>query len=249
MLELRDAELELADDLARRRSELRGGPRRAVLPAVSPRRDASRRQLSSTSAIALRTSSRSTPRRAPISAASSSACCATSATRAEPGEAQRLERAALASGLGHAGGMRAAACDARVSRTSSRIRASAPARAAARAPASRRRRPPLRRSRPPAAISSASAASVPPTVDSPRALRGRRGGAANSGSRSLSTREQRRGQEDRRVRARTDSDEQGEREVLERVAAEDVQRSDREQRDERRRERARDRPPTARRSR
>ena len=59
----------------------------------------------------------------------------------------------------------------------------------------------------------------------------------------LEHREQRRGDEDRGVRARPDADQQREREVLERVAAEHEERDDREERDERRRERARDRLP------
>ena len=59
----------------------------------------------------------------------------------------------------------------------------------------------------------------------------------------LEDREQRRGDEDRRVRAGADSDEEREREVLERVAAEEPQRRDRDERDERRCQRARDRLP------
>src|SRR5262245_28488569 len=59
----------------------------------------------------------------------------------------------------------------------------------------------------------------------------------------LEDRQQRSGDEDRRVRARSDSDEQREREVLEGRAAEDEQRSHRQQRDERRRQGAPDRLP------
>src|SRR5262245_48856654 len=55
-----------------------------MLPPLSPRRIASRRQLSRTSAMTARTSSRSTPTRLAISEASSSACCATSATAPIP---------------------------------------------------------------------------------------------------------------------------------------------------------------------
>src|SRR5829696_335063 len=54
---------------------------------------------------------------------------------------------------------------------------------------------------------------------------------------------QRRRDEDRGVGAGADADEQREREVLERLAAEEVERADRQQRDERRREGARDRLP------
>src|SRR5262245_2085235 len=58
--------------------------RAAMVPPLSPRRVASRRQLSRTSAMTARTSSRSTPTRLAISAASSSACCATRATAPIP---------------------------------------------------------------------------------------------------------------------------------------------------------------------
>src|SRR5262245_2064840 len=59
----------------------------------------------------------------------------------------------------------------------------------------------------------------------------------------LDDREERRRDEDRRVRTGGDADEDREREVLERLAAEDEEREDREQRDDRRRDRAADRLP------
>src|SRR5437870_7768966 len=55
--------------------------------------------------------------------------------------------------------------------------------------------------------------------------------------------EQRRGDEDRRVGPGDDPDDEREREVLQGRAAEEQQRADRQQRDERRRERAPDRLP------
>ena len=163
MLELRDAELEIADDVARRRSELRGGPRggasrrlaearRLAPPAVEHVRD--RR-------CAPRRARR--PRRAPISAASSSACCATSATAPSPA------RLSVSSGpRSLAGSAMGAGCAPLLATLALRRGRPGSGRRhrrarAARAPASRRRRPPLRRSRPSAASSSASAASVPPT--------------------------------------------------------------------------------------
>src|SRR5439155_23288681 len=59
----------------------------------------------------------------------------------------------------------------------------------------------------------------------------------------LPDREQRRRDEDRRVGAREDADEEREGEVLQRRAAEEEQRADGEQRDEGRRQRAADRLP------
>src|SRR5215203_6384405 len=59
----------------------------------------------------------------------------------------------------------------------------------------------------------------------------------------LEDRQERRGDEDGRVRTGRDPDHQREREVLERRAAEDQERGERQQRDERRRERTPDRLP------
>src|SRR5207249_3646099 len=59
----------------------------------------------------------------------------------------------------------------------------------------------------------------------------------------LPDRQQRRGDEDRRVRTRGDADDQREREVLQGRAAEDLERDDRQQRDERRGQRASNRLP------
>src|SRR6185437_15024934 len=59
----------------------------------------------------------------------------------------------------------------------------------------------------------------------------------------LPDREQRRRDEDRRVRARGDADDERERKVLQRRAAEDEQRDDRQQRDERGRQGTPDRLP------
>ena len=122
-------------------------------------------------------------------------------------------------GIGHAARVRAAAAGARASTTV------APARPAAqRVRAASRRLPRRRLDRPSPSPSCRDLlglrGSVPPTVampsSAPRSSRRR----ANSGSRCLSMASERRGEEDRGVRARTDADEEREREVLQRVAAE-----------------------------
>ena len=145
--------------------------------------------------------------------------------RPDPRQGQRLERAALASGLGHEASTPGAGDAARAWRTTDRRRrrpTGAGRRGVGAAPRSRRPHP-------------------SPSIrrGDLRGLGGERptdGG--DPGERAevvaaagelrlplLEGREQRSGEEDRRVRAGADADEQGEREVLERVAAEEVEAS------------------------
>ena len=214
-----------------------------MLPPVSPRRAASRRQLSTTSAmtranlVALDAEAVADLRRELLRVLRDER------DRADPGQAQRLERAALASGLCHAASMRGAGAGARVS--TMRVRAVLQP-----APAvwpRVRLRPPRRRSAASASVdaatSSASAASVPPTdatpTSAPRSSRRR----ANSGSRSLRAATSGAARKIDEYAPEPMPTRSAKAKSFERVASEEVERGDREQRDERRRERPREHLP------
>ena len=199
-----------------------------MLPPLSPRRVASRRQLSRTSAMTARTSSRSTPIRLAISDASSSACCATSATAPTPARLSVSTGSPLASGHGREAATRAAGAVALASTKSDR-----PSAQPGPAPGASSRE--HHRARPhPLAVALRRGGDLLGLGGERAADRGDPGERAEVvaatcelGLALLERGDERRGEEDRRVGTRPDADEQREREVLERVAAEEVQRRDR----------------------
>src|SRR5262245_61256645 len=188
-----------------------------MLPPLSPSRAASRRQLSRTSAMTERTSSRSTPMRAAISVASSSACWATraiapiparvtvsTAPRSSAGTAVRTRRAPLPAPLalrrGRSGRRRGDRRGTRSLRRGVRLDVLDLGLALA-----------LRSDG--IGILGERTADRGDTGESPEVVTT----PGEFGLALLERCDERCGEEDRGVRARSDADEEGEREVLERV--------------------------------
>src|SRR5687767_2506432 len=147
MLELCDAELEVAHDVARRRAELGCGLRGGV-----PRRLADTRCLASPAVEHVRDRGAHLVAFDPETRADLGRelvrVLRDEGDRPDSHQAERLERSALASALGHEDESRAAACGAPAWRTWDRRSSSAPVRALPPAPA-RRRRGTARRRPPP----------------------------------------------------------------------------------------------------